>query len=525
MSQKSADEARAAGRGVLFIAGAKAYFMVAGAAIEIALPSILGASVFGAYKVVVSTVSPVNNVLITGTIQAVSRFTAQTAEKARAIQRAGLLMQLMIGLPIAVAFAALSPVMAGFFHDASKIGPIALAAAIVLTYAFYAVFVGTANGRKEFHKQAGLDVTFATLRAAGIVGLSALGFGLYGAIGGWVLAAAGIVGVSAWAVGVPRGVPAAERVPLAPMARFFAGVTVFLILFNLIMFVDTMLLKRLGAEWFAAHPEHLAAWSAMFDNVTDAASAADAQVGFYGAVQTLARLSYQAIIAAMFVVFPLVSRATFENDRAATERYIHTTMRYALIFASAIAVVFAANPHAILDIPYKTEFADMGQGALVALALGNVAFSLFAIVGTILNGAGRTRAAIALAVITLMVAIAGNAVVIPRMDAGPDALLACALVTTGAMTLGCVLGGVLLWRGLGAFVAPLTVARVALAGAGAIALGRALPMDAPLLTVIEAGIVGVAFLAILIVTRELGAADLRAVKGLAGRNKTKGGES
>ena len=78
-------EAKQAGRGVIFIAFAKIYFILAGAVIEFSLPAILSSVVFGAYKVVVSAVSPLNNVLITGTIQAVSRFTAQKPELSRAI--------------------------------------------------------------------------------------------------------------------------------------------------------------------------------------------------------------------------------------------------------------------------------------------------------------------------------------------------------------------------------------------------------------------------------------------------------
>jgi hypothetical protein len=44
----SSNEARDAGRGVFFIAGAKAYFMIAGAAITFVLPSIFDEAVFGA---------------------------------------------------------------------------------------------------------------------------------------------------------------------------------------------------------------------------------------------------------------------------------------------------------------------------------------------------------------------------------------------------------------------------------------------------------------------------------------------
>ena len=50
-----------------------------------------------------------------------------------------------------------------------------LAGLIVGGYSFYAVFVGTANGLRQFHKQAGLDITFATLRVAGLLGMAMAG--------------------------------------------------------------------------------------------------------------------------------------------------------------------------------------------------------------------------------------------------------------------------------------------------------------------------------------------------------------
>ena len=51
------DVTRTAGRGVLFIATAKVYFMIAGAAIEFLLPRLLGRFVFGAYGFVAQAVS------------------------------------------------------------------------------------------------------------------------------------------------------------------------------------------------------------------------------------------------------------------------------------------------------------------------------------------------------------------------------------------------------------------------------------------------------------------------------------
>ncbi len=531
----TADEVKQAGRGVIYIAAAKLYFMIAGAIIEFRLPAILSNTVFGAYAVIASTVSPLNNVLITGTIQGVSRFTAQTPERARAIQAAGFRMQMWVGLPVALAFIALAPLLARFFHDSSKTGPLMLAGLIVAGYAFYAVFVGTANGRREFGKQAALDVTMATLRAAGILGFAMAGFGLYGAITGWVGAVACILVIASFVIGLPgREARAQPKQPMRPLVGFFAGVAVYLVLLNLIMFADQLLLKRMTTEWFVAHADDLKSaftdvvpnWAATFAADTFSPSqAADGQVGYYRAVQNLARLSYQAMIAATFVIFPLISRATFANDRETTARYIKTTMRYSLIFSTGIAVVFAANPRPLLDIPYQADYAYYGAPALRWLALGNVAFSIFAIGGTILNGAGRTRQAIIVAGVTLLVAVVANALAIPRFEPGRDVLIACAVATGGAMVFGAGLVGFFLKRSLGAFLPLASMLRVALAVGVAMGVGHVIPFETPLMTMVEAVVVGLSFLAVLIVTRELTGTDLRAVTGILGRKRASKGAS
>jgi O-antigen/teichoic acid export membrane protein len=303
------------------------------------------------------------------------------------------------------------------------------------------------------------------------------------------------------------------------MFKFFAGVAVYLALLNLIMFVDQWLLKRLSTEWYHANGAQLTAdldrllpWAREVSGFhpTDS-QMADVQVAYYRAVQNLARLSYQAIIAATFVIFPLVSRSTFDDDQETTRRYVQVTLRYSLIFATALAVVMAANPVPLLDIPYADDYAKLGGPALIALALGNVAFSVFAITGTILNGAGQTRAAIITAAITLAVAAVGNAIVIPRFEPGGELLLACATVTGVAMVFGAAISGFALKKHLGAFLPILSLVRVVIAVAVAMAVGQVIPFKTPLMTLVEAAVVGLSFLATLVVTGELGKKDLQTI--------------
>jgi O-antigen/teichoic acid export membrane protein len=493
------DEAVTAGRGVLFIAAAKMYFMLAGAAIELVLPRVLGWVVFGAYGVVAQVVSTVNNVVTTGTIQAVSRFTTADPAKADEAKATGLRMHLFVGLPLAAGFALLAPWWAELLHDPSKTLPFALSAGIVLGYAFYAVFVGSANGTRAFHKQAGLDASFATLKAGFILCAAALGLGVVGAISGWVLAVLVILVVAMAWVGLPRRQDRGAALDVRPMARFLGQVAAYLILMNLLMAVDQFLLKRLTTEWFTAHDVAAA----------EAARQADRLVGYYRGAQNLARLPYQLILAATFVVFPLVSRATFEADLEKTRGYIRTTLRYSLLCAGALGSVLVANPGPILDVPYKADAVLVCAPALVALALGHVAFAVLAIAGTILNGAGRTKDAIGVAMATLALAVVGLWGVIPRMDPTADrqVLFACALAISAAMGLGALLSAVVLWRRFAAAVPVLSVLRVAVAMAVAAGLGRVVPATGVVLALAEAALCGLAFLFVLVLSGELGATD------------------
>jgi stage V sporulation protein B len=450
----------------------------------------------------------VNNVVVTGTIQAVSRQTTADPAHADVAKATGLKMQSRVGLGLALAFAALAPVIAWLLKDPSKAGPIALSAGIIAGYSIYAVLVGSANGTRQFHKQAGLDVTFATLRALAILGAAILGLQLYGAIAGWVLAVVGITAIAfAW-VGGPRGARAGA---IKPMVTYLGGIAAYLILTNLFMTTDTFLLKRLSHDWFATH------------GALDAAAAAkeaDAQVGLYGAVQQLARLPYQLMIAVTFVIFPLVSQATFENDKERARGYIRTTLRLSLVFAGAMGSVLAAHPEPILDVPFATEFALAGGPALTALALGHVAFAVFTIGGTILNSAGHTRDAVIGALATLLALALALRLTLPHLEPGREMLLGAGACTTGAMVLGALVTGLQLRAHFGVFLPVLSVVRVGLAAAAAWGVCRFVPEHGLVFALAGALLAGVTYLVVLVATGELGRADLDRVLSVARRRKS-----
>ena len=112
--------------------------------------------------------------------------------------------------------------------------------------------------------------------------------------------------------------------------------------------------------------------------------------GNYEALRTFAILPYQSLLVVTFVIFPLVSRATFAADRDATRAYVSQTMRYALILAGAMGIVLAARPSALFGIIYKPECAR-GAAALPILVAGQCCLALLSVACSILNAA-RTNA-------------------------------------------------------------------------------------------------------------------------------------
>jgi stage V sporulation protein B len=493
-----------AGRGLLFITAAKLWFMVAGYVVQFALPRALGSPArYGVWVIVLSVLSPVNNVMVTATIQGVSKFTSEIEERQGAVIRAALKLQALLGGGVALAFFLIAPLISWFEHDATLTPYLQLATGVALAYAFYAVFVGAANGRKEFHKQAALDVTYSTLRCLFVVGAAVLTHSALAAVGGFVAAAFSVLVLSIFVVGF--GKPAAQPFDAKVLARFFSGVAFYLLIVNLLMFADGLLLKRVVTEW------------AQQRGLGDPAAYANEQAGFYGAVQNVARIPYQLILAVTLVIFPLISKSTFDNDLERTRGYVRTTMRYSLVVAALFAAVLAARPDATMRLFYKPEYA-VGAHALSALVVGYVFFSLFNIAGTIINGSGRTLPTTIIGVITLAATVAAEWIGIRMaLETGADPLFVAAVATAATMAFGLVLSAGYLWRAFGAAPLPLlTIVRVAAAYAAALATGwswnRAGLMPGKVGTLASCAAVGVVYLIVCVVTGELRPSELRALR-------------
>ncbi len=468
------DEVRTAGRGFAFITGAKLWFMVMGAIVNIGLPVIMSPETYGVYSIVVNAVSLINMVVITGTLQAVAKLVSERPEAAAKIVGRAALLQWFVAVPLGIAWIFGADTIAGFFSDESLGSLLAISGGVILAYGFYAVFVGCFNGLKAFGRQAVLDVAFSTLKTGLIVGAVLAGFGVAGALWGFVIAAAVVTVLSAFMLwrfmGQRRSGESSSLKTLVggdDLGADLRKLLVYLVLVMLYTFcvngvlrADLFLLKSLVGQ-------------------EGSVELANRISGVYTAMLNISRLPYQAVIAVTFVIFPMISKATFEEDQGATRAYIRGAMRYSFILLGLLSALLAGNASDVVLALFGEKYSAGGL-PLMVLSVATVGFSLFFIATTMITGAGRPWVSVVLAAVVLAVTAGLNYVLIDGALAGgaideQTLAMRASMATAAAMVLGFVLSvAYLVWRYQAGL--PLgTFARVMFAGAVVVGLTLVTP--------------------------------------------------
>lgn len=503
------DVARTAGRGGIAVAFGKVYFILVGLVQQIALPRVLGLSGYGALSSVLSIASIVYNPIVSTSIQGVSRAVAHAPDDRQAqATRAALKIHALLTLPAAVAFFLAAPSIGAWARAPHIVTALRITSGVLLFYGLYTPLVGVLNGQKRFLSQAGLDISFATLRTIGLIGAGywfATSFdrGVEGAVVGFVAASALILGVALWQVGTGRagaGGPTVRQ-HLAFVGPLLLGQT----LLNLLLQADLTLLRRFAGE------------AAVTAGRT--VEAADPLVGAYRATQLFCFLPYQLLIAITFILFPMLATAYRDGDREAVARYVRTGVRLAVVLMGLMVSVTSGLSGPLLRLVFPEEAAVLGTRAMQLLTLGFGAFAVFGILTTVLNSLKQERQS------ALVTAVAFGLVVVlcfVRVRGGPfgeELLLRTATATTAGLLLATLAAGVLVKKSAGAVLAPATALRVGLAMAVAIAVARQLPASSKPMTVVFSAVIGAIYVALLLVTRELGRADLDSVKAVVSRRR------
>jgi stage V sporulation protein B len=483
------------GRGLAFITVAKLYFIVTGFAVQVGLPRLLGSpESFGQYSLAMSLANVVDNVLIASTVQSVAKRVSEDEALSGVRLRQALKIQLGLGTLIAIVLFLASPALAGVAYDPALVSMLRIAAIVPFCYALYAALVGSLNGRRMFKQQARLDMTFSTVRTAGILGAAGLGFGAEGALVGFAAAAFTILAVALTTVGRGEQGP---QLSLSAWFGFLLPIVLFQISLNGMLLLDVWVLKNTAAEL------GLAAGGAI-EAVRETASA---WVGYYRAAQNFALVPYQVLLSVTFVVFPLVSKATASGDIESARSHIRDALRFSIVMLLALAAPIAGGAEGLIRLAYGAKFLPAVH-MLGVLAIGQVSLALFVIIATILSGAGKPLVSAIIGGLSLPVMLLGCRFAVQAAGLGDSTLVAAAGATSVGSFTALVLSAIALFGQFRVHLPYITALRCALAAAAAFGIARAVPQASGLFApvALAAGFFG--YFCALFALGELGPKDL-----------------
>lgn len=502
--------ARAAGRGGLAIAVAKVSFILVGFVQQLVFPRILDEAGYGAVSRMLAVVSVVNNVVVAMSLQGVSRMVVQSSdgEREQTVRRM-LGIHAVLAIVISTVFALLAGTIAELLEAPRAAVPLRVAAGVVLCYGVYAPIVGALNGKKRFLDQAGLDIFYGLSRTAAMTTAAWLfarflgGDGALGAAVGFVLAATLIIPIALWRNGIGRAGPGGPTTSeylkfLLPVFAAQGGL-------NLLLQLDILLLSEASGEY------------ARLVGLDD--KEADKLLGPYRASQLFGFLPYQLLMSVQFVLFPMLAKASADSDPIAVKRLTRIGMRLAFVLTGLIAGTIASLAPHLLRFAFPESIALQAAPFARVYALGLSALAILGVASSALASLRHERWSMALTWLAAGLVFLAILVFRPGGTFGPALLKSTAYATAGAMLTAGVIGALALRRAAGALVSPLTVVRVIAAVAVIVAIGSYAPWLGKLLTPVLAMGIAVLYVALLVITGELGGSDLDLVRAVLSRRR------
>ncbi len=481
ISQKTAGLAR----GTFYHIFARLVFLLSGYAVHIYLGRKLGPQLYGTAGVIITTVLLIRIFMITGLNQAVSKLTAQYSELAGAIKKKALLLQTLVALITGTLLFLCSNCLATLLNDSSLAPYFRVCAFIIPLLGVYSVYQAILSGLRHFGKHAFMIVLFSIVRVIAVIFLVAMGYGIYGLLGGWITAIA------------VATVPGFFHTMKTDNKGSFQLKKLFLFSLPLVMFsLGNALLVNLDLLFVKS----------LIPDGT--------QAGFYTAAVALAKTPYNIFTAFTLTVLPSLSMATGNNDKILTNKYISQSMRYLLMMTVPLAYFVSFSAERLIVLLYPQNFAPAGV-PLSILIWGQTFIALFAVLSAILIGTGKPFPVVVTTFSLIPVNIILNMALIPRygMAGASFATLITAFSGMAVLTL------IISVKHCSPFKL-ISLIRICLAGLVSSSIIYILPLKG-LLIVPAYIIAGLVYAVLLIVLREAGKEDLSVLMNMIKRKEAR----
>ena len=432
----------------------------------------LAPALFGVYGVVYSVLLSVELIGRLGLPQAVTKLTAEAADRDRRIETTAVTLAGLASLALFLAFWGAAPWLASLLRieDGSRL--FRIAALDIPFYALFFIAIALLNGRQR-HLAAGIATgCYATVKLAGIAVLTALGPTVEGAL---------LVNVVGSAAGLAAATVAIGGRAFAPSLTAWRSV---------LELAWPVSLRGAGVQLLA----NVGLWA-----LSALGSAGDqAAKGLYVAALSVARIPNVTVYGTTSVLIASVSSSLAAGDRATVSQLLQGSSRFLLVMLAPACALLSVNAREVITLLFSAEYAG-GAGVMVVLvvALGFFFSMLLALTGVLIAASKAGHAAR----VTLGATAAATLlclVLVPDFGA-LGAAFATLIATAGAA----IASGVQVWRAAGPWLNVPMCARLLLATALVAVPSWLVPAEGVLLLgeLVAAGLIYVLLLPVLRLVR------------------------
>jgi len=401
-SQLEAPDIASATQGASLLAIVFLIVAVLGYTFSVILSWLLPVDQFGTYGVYLAFYSILALFITTAFPWTTAKFLSSedSLEQRYKIFKSSLVGNILIAVVISIIFFAVYSFFPLWTGDERWL--VLLILVILLVNSPLTVYIGALQGLFRFKQLGIIQLLLAVLRLASGIGLVYLGYGVFGALAGYLVAAIIVLAIAIYLLRGFRfwqgtGWRDSRILTFAP-AMFF-GILGITLLSNL---------DILGVKF-----------------LTEAIVSSEL-AGYYQSALILARIPVFVTGAMMMAIFPFISKYA-ESD---SHSYSHTSLKYATLLVFPVAIAIALKPVSIITLFFPQSYAA-GADALRVVAIGMGFLSLIQVLANIFQALGRPWTPAIALIVVAGVQIGALVGLIPKWG-----LVGSAVATTIACFLG-----------------------------------------------------------------------------------------
>jgi len=472
-------------KGTIYMMSAQLVFLIGGYVIHFGLGRYLGPELYGTFGIMLSLLTICRVLVESGTVGAVSKYSAERKELAVEIKNQAIKIQIIFALIISLFLFISAHLIANLLKDSTLTAYIRFIVFFIPISSLYAVYFGLLNGIRAFGKQATISIIYEATKVLMVFTLVFLGFKVWGAMGGYLIATAVslIMAHHYWMSKDGGNTGVTGNLKMSKIIKFAAPVILFSLAFNLVISLDLFFVKAIFGE--------------------------KAQAGFYTSAAALSKVPYFVFIALSGTLFPSIAKSTSgKGNEELTRRYINQSLRYTLILLIPCAFIISATSRDLVSLVYTDRYLAAAF-PLSILIFGLTFLCLFIILTTVITASGNPRVSLVMVLVLLVVNILLNRTLVSIYG-----LIGAAAATTITGFLGVLISGIYVYNRFHSLMSLLSLFRILIASSIIYIVARVFPISGISLIGFYVGLL-LTYFVLLFVFREIRKEDIELARRIS----------